>query len=297
QKGGALYFNKGINDEESNNNNSITITNTTFKNNTADYFGGAIYSDFEGLYVADINNVDFISNRAYSGGAIYTSYNKNKTLFNVFNEKIKYENNSSESHGNDYALSPYLINLIKGTPPEIIIKSGNSFPLEFNLKDQFNQYVNDISRYYSNIVLNANIENMDNYTNIEYNVLGNTCYFSDGKCELKELSIFSNVYQDIDNIKLNLTVENNINNNIKINVNKLKILIEKCEVNQIIMYDNHGFYHCEDPICYSFCPVDDTAVCEKSKINNINNPKLNTCKCIDGWIGDLCNKKEYVHIR
>jgi len=189
QNGGAIYFNEGINDENNNNNNninnnnnnnnSITIKDTTFKNNIADYFGGAIYSDYEELYITNIENVEFISNKAYSGGAIYTSNNKNKTLFDVYNKNINYIDNIAESHGNDYATDPYMINLINENIRNIVIKSGSTFSLEFDLKDQFNQYVNDISKYYSNIGLETYITN-DNINQTDYAMLKNTCYFYRG---------------------------------------------------------------------------------------------------------------------
>ena len=178
QNGGAIYFNEGISDEN-NNNNSIIIKDTIFKNNVVDYFGGAIYSDFEGLSITNIENVEFISNKAYSGGAVYTSNNKNKTLFDVYNKNINYIDNIAESHGNDYATNPYMINLINKNVRNIVIKSGSTFSLEFDLKDQFNQYVNDISKYYSNIGLETYITN-DNINQTDYAMLKNTCYFYRG---------------------------------------------------------------------------------------------------------------------
>lgn len=175
QNGGAIYFNK-IETNENRKNSSISIVDTIFRNNVAKYFGGAMYSDFEGLNGAHINNVNFTSNKAYSGGAVYTSYNKNKTLFDVFNKNINYTNNFSESHGNDYASDPYMIYLKDDDNKNITLKSGNIFPLEFNITDQFDQYVNDISKYYPNIGINVNIDNI----NSNCSIFRNTCYFSKG---------------------------------------------------------------------------------------------------------------------
>ena len=124
--------------------------------------------------------MEFISNKAYSGGAIYTSNNKNKTLFDVYNKNINYIDNIAESHGNDYATNPYMVNITKGNTGRIVVKSGVSIPLEFDLKDQFNQYVNDISKYYSNIGIEAYITDNDIYYAEDYTILKNTCYFYRG---------------------------------------------------------------------------------------------------------------------
>ncbi|OUM65970.1 hypothetical protein PIROE2DRAFT_59688 [Piromyces sp. E2] len=215
--------------------------NTTFKNNIADYFGGAIYSDYEGLYLTNITNVNFFSNRAYSGGAIYTSNDGDLTLFDVYNKNINYTNYYSESHGNNYATKPYMIYLVSEYTGNITVKSG--------------------------------------------------------KCELNEISIFSKLINNPSDIDLKFSVENN-EHGIKFNIDKLKVLVKECEKEQIIMYGKFGYY-CEDPICTSICPVGETAICEKSKdnIENINNPNMNYCKCVEGYIGDLCEIKDYVVLK
>jgi len=89
----------------------------------------------------------------------------------------------------------------------------------------------------------------------------------------------------------------NGNYNIKYNGDKLNVLVEKCEDNQIIMYDAHGFHYCENPICKSFCPVDKSAICEKGRSEKINDPNINQCKCMDGWFGDECEQKEYIKLK
>ncbi|OUM65972.1 hypothetical protein PIROE2DRAFT_6962 [Piromyces sp. E2] len=242
--------------------------NTTFKNNIADYFGGAIYSDYEGLYLTNITNVNFFSNRAYSGGAIYTSNDGDLTLFDVNNKNINYTDNYSESHGNNYATKPYMIYLVSEYTGNITVKSGKTFRLEFILTDQFNQYVNDISKYYNNIGINANTENMNN-SESDYDIF-------------RKFVIF---------------LKNN-EHDIKFNIDKLKVFVKGCEKEQIVMHDKRGYY-CEDPKCISTCPVGETAICEKSKdnIENINNPNMNKCKCIEGYIGNFCETKDYVDLK
>jgi len=113
---------------------------------------------------------------------------------------------------------------------------------------------------------------------------------------LNEISISSKSPHNTHQIDLNLSVENK-KQNIKFNVDKMNVFIEECESNQIIMYDKHGYYHCENPICKS-CS-DTTAVCLKSdsNIENINDPNLNKCICMDGWIGDLCENRDFVQLK
>jgi len=183
--GGAIYFDKIVNDKEQD--HIIEISDTKFINNKAEYFGGGIYSDFVGMKSSKLNNVEFSTNHAYAGGAVYTERNKENTLFNVVDkENVIFINNISESHGDDYASGPSLINLMTEVD-KITITSGQLYPLRFNIVDEYSQLIYDYSKYYSNIIINAeynseneNIDDDDDSYNNENKIIGNICNFSKG---------------------------------------------------------------------------------------------------------------------
>lgn len=99
-------------------------------------------------------------------------------------------------------------------------------------------------------------------------------------------------------------VEDNIDKN-RINVihfkknNFLNITLSDCHSDQIKIYSrNKIFYHCENPICHSDCPVNNgSAICIPGLNNkNINNRKYNQCQCTSGWTGENCNTKVFAYI-
>jgi len=184
--GGALYFNIDDRNTQNQYQNEIEILNTKFINNKAEYLGGAIYSNFYSSTILKLINSNFIDNKAYAGGAIYIhkDYESNELksissyYVNLFN-KSKFLNNISISHGNDYASNPCIINLISPLLNKFTVKNGDDFPMEFNLIDMFNQTVQDVSKYYSNIMLSLIDSNMLPKANVK--ITGNSCAFSRGK--------------------------------------------------------------------------------------------------------------------
>jgi len=171
--GGALYLNSVM---SSNKNGSLEITNTQFINNKVEYFGGGIFSDFSNIKFFTLNNITLSSNKAYAGGAIYINNTNYEELFDVNSDSIKYVDNKSESHGNDYASSPYIV-ILNSKSNNIEMMSG--LPLramiEFDLYDKYNQIINDKLRIYPYINMDARIDSQNSYK-----ITGNTCTFTEG---------------------------------------------------------------------------------------------------------------------
>ncbi|OUM67073.1 hypothetical protein PIROE2DRAFT_5561 [Piromyces sp. E2] len=293
--GGSIYLKQLGNNHYRNN---ILILNSKFIKNQAKYFGGAIYSDsvyFNSLNLTEGKNVSFTENHAYSGGALYFNNIDNVDSFLIKEslDKLSYNNNTSESHGNKYATNPYSINTVSYNSKEIIIKSGELFPLEFILVDKFNQTVYDISKYYSNVMLTIYDEDITKNEN-DIKIEGNTCNFTKGKCELQNFKIYS---KNLTTLNLNLILEYE-NKLINVNNIPIKLIIDDCSNDQIKLFmKNSEYYYCENPKCNDNCPKD-KAVCVKSKINNINinDKNINICSCLAGWKGYNCELKDYLHI-
>jgi len=180
--GGVIYFGQSNNHL---NENTIELVDLIFNKNRAEYFGGVIFSDYEYLNFQNIRNVTFTENHAYAGGVVYidneNSKNDENNIENKFifmeNKNFKYIHNTAESHGNNYATDPYMTDLLKLDINNFVIKSGDSFPLKFNLTDEFNQIIKDESKLYSNMGLKISIANEDNN---KYKLNGNMCFFSNG---------------------------------------------------------------------------------------------------------------------
>ncbi|ORX55891.1 hypothetical protein BCR36DRAFT_280888, partial [Piromyces finnis] len=173
--GGAIYL------SSNNNNNRIEIRDIQVKNNKATYFGGGIFFDYINLNNTFFNNVKINNNKAYAGGGMYINNTISNLPLNFENydkdEQISFENNLSESHGNNYATNPYIIKLNSEKSNHFEIIGGESINIEFSLYDKFIQEVIDLSKLYSNINLNVSLNDDDN----EYKVIGNVCTFLKGK--------------------------------------------------------------------------------------------------------------------
>lgn len=90
----------------------------------------------------------------------------------------------------------------------------------------------------------------------------------------------------------------NDNKNIIIDINKIDITLKDCDKEHIKIYDKNQYYYCEQPICNDDCPVSNgTAICVKGNNENINVSKFNQCVCVNGWIGNKCQTKDYVVLR
>ncbi|ORX40393.1 hypothetical protein BCR36DRAFT_364685 [Piromyces finnis] len=286
--GGVIYFNEKVRDVNINDKYSLKLENIIFKSNNANYFGGAIYSDFNISYLelSTLKNVSFIDNHAYAGGAIYIS-NADNTHFNLNNKSlIEYKNNVAISHGNNFATSPYYVKYINENNKKFDIMSGMTFPFEFILYDKFNQTVTDLYKYYSNIALN--IKSVSSNCKIH----GNICNFSKGQCELNHFKIYTTNPTTVD---FQLALLENNDFNVKFDLENISFKINDCKSGQIKIVGKNGFYQCEDPICNSNCPVSSgRALCLKSSnITNINNVLYNKCQCVNGWKGKDCHVMDY----
>ncbi|OUM60769.1 hypothetical protein PIROE2DRAFT_13407, partial [Piromyces sp. E2] len=265
---------------------NLNIESSIFEDNEssngAEYFGGGIYSDFVGLKSSKLNNVEFTKNYAYAGGALYTTNNNEETMFNVYDkENVIFNNNTSESHGNNYATGPYMINLMSEVN-QVSITSGELYPLKFNIVDEYNQLIYDYYKYYSSIYIS--VENYD-YNNEEDSYYNNNDDIHENKMT-GNICIFSKDF----NLKFSLDNKMNIN----FNVDNVNVTIKDCKDDYIKMYDKNNFYHCESPLCNDECPLKEKrAICIKKGSEFTNNKYSNECKCLDGWNGNNCNEKEF----
>jgi len=174
--GGAIYIDDNKNNE--NNKHYLNFENVNFTMNNVDFFGGAIYSNYEGLRNLITKNVIFKENTAgVAGGALYTLNNPEKYLFNY--DGCEFISNNALSHGNDYATNPYLVKLYKWSINNNKIKSGSYFPIEFSFFDRFNNSINDPYKYYSDILVKVSLQN-SNIKEIPYKLSGNVCSLING---------------------------------------------------------------------------------------------------------------------
>ncbi|ORX82804.1 hypothetical protein BCR32DRAFT_292364 [Anaeromyces robustus] len=301
--GGALYIKNENNNENNENNNIIKIEDNIFENNIAENFGGALYSEYNQFYIAKTKKNKFIDNNAgIMGGGIYSPNTISKNLFNLKNSI--FINNTVNGYINDYTSEPSYILVDRTIKKDYYytITTGEHFPLIFTLYDEFNNIIEDITKYYSSLSIKIELEKIDDTSSIDktnyntketfYNLNYNICSFIKGKCELNNLQIFAkpNLYS----LKINIE---NYNRNIDLKFNTIKIKVTSCEENQIIFYDKDKILYCENPICDESCPVDVSAICKPYYKELINDAKLNNCTCLDGWNGDHCENRIFVNYR
>jgi len=187
--GGAVFFSNSNNDEK---NINIYVENNIFKENIANYYGGAINLKFDTLNIKKYNNNDILDNIAgvLGGGVYLTNLFFNKSVsFNVYNNS-RIENNKVGSYSNNYSSRPTSIILTNAVENNILnVKTGEYISLNFKLLDVFNNTIIDTSNYFSVITLrllldkkstNQNKRNTDINYNIGYKLLGNICNFING---------------------------------------------------------------------------------------------------------------------
>ncbi|ORX79567.1 hypothetical protein BCR32DRAFT_269398 [Anaeromyces robustus] len=291
--GGSIYIHKMINKTGELIDNSIEIYDTQFINNKAEYYGGAIYIGNELINDVKVRNTFFIGNHAYAGGAIYTNNIYKKELFKS-NINNKFQNNTSESHGVNFATDPFMISLISPKVNNLTISSGEGSLLKFSLIDEYGNIVQDMSRHYNIGSLKLNIENSLLKKSVDYDITGNVCYFSKGICELNNFKIYT-LKPHPEPLKLVLSLDNK---NIDISDKYINVVVKNCDEEQIKMVNSKYFYYCENPICDDNCPVENkTAICVKGENNLKNNINLNYCECVKGWKEEGCKEKEYIEKR
>jgi len=72
----------------------------------------------------------------------------------------------------------------------------------------------------------------------------------------------------------------------------LDISILDCDDSMIHKRDNEGRLSCETPLCTPDCNLSKNFQCIKGN-DDINEPKLNNCKCIGGYKGVNCDVLDY----
>jgi len=187
--GGALYLKDEENDYLDDDQYILNIENNIFRDNNADNFGGAIYSEFSKLYLASSNNNTIIENRAgIMGGGLYSPSSIHKNLFNFNNSKI--ENNYVYSYSNNFSSKPSYIVLDTEINENIEIVSGGNLSLLFYLYDEFNNTVYDVSNFYRELSIKVILIEKNKFLNINeeyendksnYHILSNICSFNNGK--------------------------------------------------------------------------------------------------------------------
>jgi len=177
--GGALYL-IGNNVNSNNKDKSIIIQHNTFEGNKAENFGGAIYSDYNKLYLAQANNNTIINNIAYiMGGGVYAPNSVNEKLFNLNT------NNIVNNTYNDYASKPAYITLNEpSSNRNISLISGEWISINFTLYDEFDKKYEDRTKYYSSmtvrVALKEKKEDIEDDGDLNYHLMGNIGSFNNG---------------------------------------------------------------------------------------------------------------------
>ncbi|OUM63781.1 hypothetical protein PIROE2DRAFT_61093 [Piromyces sp. E2] len=90
--GGALYLENKNNISQGDTKTTILFNNNIFNENDALNFGGAIYSNYDKLYLANVSNNNITHNNAgVMGGGIYSPKHTEMTLFSLRELKIMLE--------------------------------------------------------------------------------------------------------------------------------------------------------------------------------------------------------------
>ncbi|ORX80569.1 hypothetical protein BCR32DRAFT_20538 [Anaeromyces robustus] len=278
--GGAIYLSSnedsGLYDVE------INMNNLYFEGNNAENYGGAIYSNYDGFYLAHTSNLVFTNNNAnIGGGALYSPKTINTHLFSF--KETSFISNTAQSYGKDVSSKPsYALLVSSYNNPLISLSSGNYLSFNFVLYNEDDVIIEDKTNFFSTIFMKASLYSQKGLT---YQMSGNMCNFSGGQCNLDRIKVIATpgLYDLI------FEIENS--NDIKIVGNKYSIEITNCKDNEVEMYSRNGLLYCETPICYDECPVGNRAVCVSAGLYNINSQRKNKCQCYDGYDGIECDIK------
>ncbi|OUM69525.1 hypothetical protein PIROE2DRAFT_2623 [Piromyces sp. E2] len=111
-------------------------------------------------------------------------------------------------------------------------------------------------------------------------------------CDFNKLQIYANPSIYIIKILID-----NYNDEIIYDFEDIEINVNTCDSNQIKLYDTNNILYCEEPICRSSCPVDESASCMPSNEKPVNDINNNICVCYNGWEGNNCENKIYVDFK
>ncbi|ORX77177.1 hypothetical protein BCR32DRAFT_248134 [Anaeromyces robustus] len=117
----------------------------------------------------------------------------------------------------------------------------------------------------------------------DFYLLGNTCTFIKGYCNLNKLQVYGNPNKYI----LKPYIEN-YHDELQFKFDPIEITIKECSKNQIVVVSNRGIQYCEEPVCKDSCPVGISAKCIAYYNKEKNDINLNKCECLPGWDGDYC---------
>lgn len=138
---------------------TINISNNIFKENRAENYGGAIYSEIYTPFssISSSKENEFQNNKAgVLGGAIYTQNSREYNILDI--EQNSFINNTANDYANNYNSKPSYI-LLNSTFDEWDdrITSGDYLPMMFVLYDEYDNIM-EINDYYYNIIMKATLE-------------------------------------------------------------------------------------------------------------------------------------------
>ena len=133
--------------------NILLTQKNLFSNNTADDFGGAVYTHINYLsYESFINDTVSYNKAGVWGGGIFINGKYDREVSEI--KDCNLLNNTISFLINNYSSAPYSIQLeTKLSNNPIKIRTGDIVPLIFSLNDMYDHVIDDVTKYYSSMVL------------------------------------------------------------------------------------------------------------------------------------------------
>jgi len=190
--GGAIYFNSVERKFKTTTNKfkTLNMENNIFIENESENFGGAIFAQFESNKQIICKNNEIMYNKAgIMGGGLFSpklidiKNNKNKNNNNNDIIPFRFVNNTVASIINNYTSKPSYIALETPLNNNLInITTGEFFPLNFTLRDVYDNVMVDITKYYSSITIKISINEVNNISDDKYtyNLNNNQIYSLSG---------------------------------------------------------------------------------------------------------------------
>jgi len=170
--GGAISIMSEVNE---NNESYINFENNIFLKNSANNFGGAIYSEYGKMNsIKSINNTIANNTADIMGGGIFISTTNYKELLDI--NDWSFSNNMGNSHDDNYFTKPVRIKLNTSiNNNEATLTTGEYLPLVFSMYDGYDQDILDITKYYSTLELKLSLKpiNINTEEEQKYELTGN----------------------------------------------------------------------------------------------------------------------------